>query len=383
MTGRERIAAAFAGQPTDRVPIFDQTVFSNVASAAMGRQLDVGGGELRYREVCAWMQGEAAHTEFVEKMLRDLAWFYRKVGYDMVRMPWRETRRPSKRIDEHTFLFGDREDAWAVCAYSPRTGNWHEVDNHLRQDGADRLIEQIRGQVKAYKGAEQPPEATFAEWDRLLNLAGPGLAGACGAGGIGFGMHEPAWLEALYLEPDLMRDWHDQHADRQVVWIEAYRRHGADVCLAGGDFCYNAGPAYSPELFAKVVLPGLRRIVQACERVGMRYIFRTDGDTWKAADLLFKEAGCHGYGEIDYSAGMRLKDLRRAYPGLCLFGNIDCAGELVRGGPEDVRRAVDENLRETGGLGHVLGSSNSVIYETPPENYLAMVEAAKGWGKTG
>jgi hypothetical protein len=382
MAGRDRIAAAFAGEPTDRVPIFDQTVFSNVASAALGRPLDVGGGELRYREVCAWLQGQATHTEFVEKMLQDVAWLCHQVGYDMVRMPWRETRQPSKRIDEHTFLFGDREDVWAVCVYSPQTGNWHEVDNYLRQDGADRLIEQIRRQVAEYQGAEPPPEAAFTEWDRLLRLAGPDLAAACGAGGIGFGMHEPAWLEALYLEPDLMRVWHDQHADRQVAWIEAFRHHGADVCLAGGDFCYNAGPAYSPDLFAKVVLPGLQRIVQACERLGMRYIFRTDGDTWKAADLLFKEAGCHGYGEIDYSANMRLKDLRRAYPALCLFGNIDCAGALVKGSPDDVRRAVDENLQETGGISHVLGSSNSVIYETPPANYLAMLDAAKTWATT-
>jgi uroporphyrinogen-III decarboxylase len=46
---------------------------------------------------------------------------------------------------------------------------------------------------------------------------------------------------------------------------------------------------------------------------------------------------------------------------------------------EDVRRAVEENLRETGGIGHVLGSSNSVVYETPAENYVAMVESAREW----
>ena len=294
MTHRERIQAAFAGMPTDRVPIFDQTVFSNVASAAMGRPLDVGGGDVRYREACSWLKGEVAHAEFVEKMLQDVAWFYRQVGYDMVRMPWRETRRPARQIDEYTFLFGDRDDVWGVCVYSPDTGNWHEVDNYLRHDGVDRLISDIGGQVKAYKGAQPPAESSFAEWDRLLALAGPDFAAACGAGGIGFGMHEPAWLEALCLETDLLREWHDQHADRQVAAVEAYHRHGAGVCLAGGDFCYNAGPAYSPELFRKVVLPGLKRMVQACSRLGMHYIFRTDGDIWKAADLLFAEAGCHG-----------------------------------------------------------------------------------------
>lgn len=379
MTSCERISSAFAGKPTDRVPIFDQTVFSNVASAAMGRRLDIGGGELRYREVCSWMEGEAAHAEFVDKMLRDVAWFYREVGYDMIRMPWRETRRPTRQIDPYTFFFGDRDDVWAVCTYSPESGSWHETDNYLRENGVDRLIDDLRRQVAAYQGARRPDESAFAEWDKLLALAGPGFAAACGAGGIGFGMHELAWLEALYLETDLMRVWHDQHTDRQVAAIEAFYRHGARVCLAGGDFCYHAGPAYSPDLFRAIVLPGLRRIVEACNRLGMRYIFRTDGDIWKAADLLFGDAGCHGYGEIDYSAGMRLKDLRQAHPGVCLFGNIDCAGVLVKGDVDDVRRAVDDNLRETGGIGHVLGSSNSVVHETPPENYLAMIETAKAW----
>lgn len=379
MTPRQRIEAAFAGRPADRVAIFDQTVFSNVASAAMGRQLDIGGGELRYKEVCAWWQGEAAHADFVDKMLRDVAWLCRTIDYDMIRMPWRETRRPSERIDEYTFLFGERAGRWAVGRYSPESGNWHEIDNYLRCDGVDRLIEEIRAEVEAYKGPERPAESGFAEWDQLVALAGADRAAACGAGGIGFGMHEPAWLEAICLEPDLMRQWHDQHADRQIAWIEAYRRHGADVCLAGGDFCYTSGPAYSPEQFRRIVLPGLGRIVEACERVGMRYIYRTDGNTWPVADVLFGEAGCHGYGEIDYSAGMRLDEIRKAYPRLCLFGNVNCAGVLVSGTPEDVRRAVEENLAATSGIGHVLGSSNSVIYETPTENYLAMVESAKGW----
>ena len=197
MTHRERILAAFAGQRTDRIPIFDQTVFSNVASAALGRPLDIGGGELRYKEACAWMRGEQAHAEFVDKMLQDLAWFTRQVGYDMIRMPWRETRRPSEQLDEHTFLFGDRQDRWAVCRYSPESGNWHEIDNHLRRDGVDHLLEDIRAQVKAYQGPTSLPDTALAEWDRLLALADRDLAAACGAGGVGFGMHEPAWLEAL------------------------------------------------------------------------------------------------------------------------------------------------------------------------------------------
>jgi len=379
MTHRERIRAAFACRPVDRVPIFDQTVFSNVASAATGRQLDIGGGELRYKETLALWQGEAAHREFVEKLLQDLAWFCRAMDYDMIRMPWRQTAKPTERIDEYTFLFGDRDDKWSVCRYDPESMNFHEVDNYLRHDGVDRLLEELRCQVRQYQGPRPPSEADFAEWDRLCDLAGPDVVRTCGYGGVGISMYEPAWLEAIYLEPDLLGEWHDQRCDQQIACIEVAHRHGAEVCVAGGDFCYNTGPAYSPELFRRIVLPGLSRIVEKCNELGMYYIFRTDGDTWKVASMLFEQAGCHGYGEIDYQAGMRLKDLREAFGRLCLFGNVDCAGVLVSGSAGEVRDATIENLTETGGIGHVLGSSNSVVGATPPENYLAMIETAKAW----
>ena len=379
MTSRERVRSAFEFREPDRVPVFEQTVHSRVASAAMGRNLDTGGGELRYKEVVARWQGKAAYEEFVEKMLSDIAWFYREMGYDIVRMPWRETRTPTQRLDEYTFLFGDRDDKWWVCRYDPGSGTWHEVDNYLRHDGSDRLLEELREQVRRYDGPRVPRDEDFAEWDRLCALAGDEVVKACGAGGVGISMYEPAWLEAIYLEPDLVRQWHDQHCEQQIVMIEAYHRHGAKMCLAGGDFCYNTGPAYSPELFRSVVLPGLKKIVQKCNELGMFYIFRTDGDTWPVAEMLFDEAGCHAYGEIDYQAGMRLKELRERFPRLCLIGNVDCAGVLVRGTPEEVVSATEENLAETGGIGHILSSSNSIVFETPPENYLAMVETAKAW----
>jgi uroporphyrinogen decarboxylase len=379
MTGRERIQAAFEFQPTDRVPIFEQTVASKVASEAFGRPLDIGGGDLRYKEAVASLAGEQAHREFVVKMLGDIAWLYRQMGFDMIRMPWREKRTPARKIDESTYFFGSEDATWSLVRYSQQAGSWHEVDNHLRRGGVDVLVPEIRSAVESFDGPKPPSDDELADWDELCRLAGPDLCRACGCGGVGVLMYEPAWLEAMVLYPDLVGEYLSHRCEEQLLAIEVYQQHGAEVCLAGGDLAMNTGPAYSPAMFRRLVLPHLKRITAKCHELQMRYIFRTDGWTWPIADMLFEESGVDGYGEIDRQAGMKLDELRARFGRLCLFGNVDCADVLTRGTVDDVRRATEQNLTETGGLGHVLGSSNSIVFETPPANLLAMFETARNW----
>lgn len=379
MTGSQRIEAAFGIQRTDRVPIFEQTIASKVASEALGRDLDVGAGNLRYKEAVARLAGAEAHAEFVRKMVDDVAWLYRQMDFDMIRMPWRENQTPTRQIDEYTYFYGSEDGPWSVKKYSPAAGNWHDVDNHLRAGGVDLLAEELRATVDAF-GEPQPPSGqALGEWDELCRLAGPDMCKACGVGALGVPMYEPAWLEAMLLYPDLVEERMRQRCEEELLAIEVYHEHGAEVCLAGNDLATNMGPVFSPALFARMVLPFLRRITAKCHQLGMYYIYRTDGVVWQIADMLLGDSGADGYGEIDRQAGMKLDELRARFPGLCLFGNVDCAWVLAGGTVADVRRAVDENLRETGGVGHVLGSSNSIVFETPPDNFLAMFETAKTW----
>ncbi|MEA1997634.1 MAG: uroporphyrinogen decarboxylase family protein, partial [Gemmatimonadota bacterium] len=135
--------------------------------------------------------------------------------------------------------------------------------------------------------------------------------------------------------------------------------------------------------FDSLFLPRLQRLAQACSRLGLYYVFRTDGVTWPVADSLFGDSGVHGYGEIDFGAGMRLGELRKRFPRLTLFGNMDCGGALVFGTEQDVRKAARENLEETGGTGHIFGASNEVLPETPKENYLAMLDEADRFRPSG
>ena len=374
-TGRARVLAAFRMEKPDRVPRFDQTVCLEVAGAVMGREVLVGGGTLRFREVAARWEGDQAAREFESRIIEDVAWFYKQMGYDMARMPWRDRRKAVRKLSEYSYMLGDQrqQGPWEVYRYDPATCNWHQADSWLAGGDVDRLGRWLADQSRSWRG----PDKDLSRMDevrKLRELVGEETAICHTIAYLGIPMWEAAWLMALELAPELVAEELDRQVDQALEDLELAARTGVDVALAGGDFCTKSGPAFSPATFDRLFLPRLKKIVEKCNRTGIKYVFRTDGVTWPVADSLFGASGVHGYGEIDYGAGMRLGELRRKFPQLALFGNLDCGGELVFGTPEDVRARVRAILEETGGIGHVVGSSNAVMPETPPDNYLAMLD---------
>jgi uroporphyrinogen decarboxylase len=65
-----------------------------------------------------------------------------------------------------------------------------------------------------------------------------------------------------------------------------------------------------------------------------------------------------------------------------VIGNVDLGYTLTRGTPEETTEEVKEKIRLLApGGGYCLGSSNSVPDYVKVENYRAMVETTKGFGK--
>ena len=66
---------------------------------------------------------------------------------------------------------------------------------------------------------------------------------------------------------------------------------------------------------------------------------------------------------------------------IAVAGNVDCGELLSRGTVQDTIEAVKETLAKAAvGGGHILASSNSIHPAVNPENYRAMVQAAKRYG---
>lgn len=66
---------------------------------------------------------------------------------------------------------------------------------------------------------------------------------------------------------------------------------------------------------------------------------------------------------------------------VCLIGNIDLGYTLTRGTPDEVTEEVKQRIRNIApGSGYCVGSSNSIPYYVPTQNYRAMVEATLKYG---
>ena len=379
MSPRERVLAAFEHKPTDKVPIHHIGFSSYVASIILGREAYIGGGIQQWREAKALWEGEDSHQEYLERSNQDALDIARVMEHDLLRLSyWRMATKPTKRIDEYTFLYGDPEENWHTMRFDPDTELYQIVDRYPpKQEPTLESIEQnILAQERSLENYHPKPES-FAGTRAIMETHGKEYAVRIGGGSLGIPNNSQAWLEAVALRPDLVARYLDAQAERAARNMEGLAAAGAKLIFGGGDFASNKGPFYSPKAFHELMLPGLQKIADACHKYGMYYLFASDGNLWPVADDLFGNSGVDGYYEIDRRAGMDLRKLREKYLHLVMIGNIS-SHTLHIGTKEDV---IEETLscleeaKRSGGV--IVGISNYALSGTPEENIWAMVETIR------
>jgi uroporphyrinogen decarboxylase len=78
---------------------------------------------------------------------------------------------------------------------------------------------------------------------------------------------------------------------------------------------------------------------------------------------------------------MDLAEIKRRYPRLCVMGNVD-VDLLCRGSVEQIRGATRSLIdRVSPGGRHILSSGNSITAAVRAENFLAMIETARQFGR--
>ena len=157
---------------------------------------------------------------------------------------------------------------------------------------------------------------------------------------------------------------------------------GADIIHDGEDYCSNDGLFMSMDHFKEFILPGLRNVIKVAKDNNIPFAKHTDGNIWPILDLLVDE-GIDAINPIEPAAGMDIGAVKEKYGNrIALIGNIDCSHLLTFGKPGEIREAVKECIRKaSSGGGHILSSSNSIHAGVPPENFIAMVEAAREFGR--
>ena len=158
-----------------------------------------------------------------------------------------------------------------------------------------------------------------------------------------------------------------------------------DIIKIGDDLGTEKSLLMSPAMYRRILKPiHAEYIAFIRERTKARVFFHTDGDVFDLLDDLV-EIGIDIVNPVQSSAG-RMSDLaglkRRYGERVSFCGAIDTQRVLPTGTPAEVRAEVGRAIDALGhGGGYMLASVHTVMDEVPPENILAMVDAAMDLGR--
>lgn len=194
------------------------------------------------------------------------------------------------------------------------------------------------------------------------------------------------WLEDLLARPLFVEALLDRFVG---LWITAMDRILAecagevDVVLFGDDIGTQNGPLFRPELYRRFIKPHHKRMVETLKRHGVPVMYHSCGSVAALIrDLI--DTGIDALNPVQVAAaGMDTARLKREFGrDLAFWGAIDTQRVLSRGTPDDVREEVRRrigDLAESGG--YVLCGVHNILAEVPPENVVAMYEAALEYGR--
>lgn len=348
LSSRERVRLALEHQETDRVPI--AMVCSGVNPPARGH-LDAYLRRERGVDLQTYLDG-----------LLDV----RSVGPAYAGPP-----------------LGPGEDMWGVHrtrVENPAGGWYDEIDVYPLADASSPAdLEAHRWPSTAWYEYTTLPariSAAQADGERCLMVSNGNI-------------FETAWymrgfqrmFEDMLLNPELF------HAMMERVtrfYIDHFTRMLAaaggqvDLAFTADDIAGQNGLLMSLPMWEANLKPYHVRLNAAIHAFGVRVIYHTDGGATEAVEGLI-DAGIDVLQALQFSArGMDPAVLKARFgERLCFEGGVSVQTTLPFGTVEEVRAEVEHLIRTLGkGGGYILGPSHAIQAGTPPENVVAMLDAA-------
>ena len=158
-----------------------------------------------------------------------------------------------------------------------------------------------------------------------------------------------------------------------------------DVVMIGDDLTGQYGPLFSPDFYRNVVKPRQKKLVQHIKSLtSARIWYHTCGSCLEyIPDLI--DNGIDILNPVQISAANMDPDhLKKKYGTNLVFwgGGCDSQNVLSTASPEEVTRHVRKNVEifKSGG-GYVFNNVHNIQADVPPENIVAMYDAAYKYGQ--
>ena len=183
-----------------------------------------------------------------------------------------------------------------------------------------------------------------------------------------------------YDDPGLIEILFDKFLEYSLGIVEACLEREIDFFGLDDDICDNNGFLVNPRFIRNQWLPRTKQILDPVVAAGIPIIFHCCGNIEPVIPLAL-ELGVAAMHPIQTNCNDIYAYKREYGADLCLIGNMDLAGVLSFGTPDEVRRETMEQIDRLGpGGGYIVASSHSITDDVPPENYRAMIETTWAHG---
>jgi uroporphyrinogen decarboxylase len=380
MTPRQRLLAALNHQTPDRVPIDlggNQTGIHRLAYQAL---LDHLGWDEEIEIMDAVQQLARPSEAVLERLRVDTRYIHAGAASDF-RGEIVVAERDGQRWHDLTDEFGVR---WSMPDQSPL---YMDITLHPLADATMATLDEYpfpRGDDPGrFQGLRERALAIRRETPYAL------ISGISGV------VYEICWymrgLERWFIDmmeqPEFCEALLDRTLKFWMDWFAAFLPEVGDlvdVIMIGDDIAGQGGPLFQPEFYRRVVKPRHKRLVQFIRsKTTAKIWYHTCGACQSyIPDLL--DNGIDILNPVQISAaGMEPAALKAAYGDRLVFwgGGIDAQHVLPYADPETVREHVRRNVEafKTGG-GYVFNNVHNIQAGVPPENILAMYDAAYEFG---
>lgn len=383
LTPRERLLTALQHREPDRVPIDLGGNQTGIHRVAYARLLDRLGLEEEIVIMDLVQQLARPSERVLERLHVDTRYVWAKpsAGFDgAVVKRTREGRVWHDFTDEFGVTWSMPEDAplYFDLSHSPLAGlSIDQIKQHPFPKGDDPTrFEGLRDRVLTLK--RETPYAIVS-----------GISGV---------VYEYCWylrgLENLFADMIERPEVFEAIIDRTLqFWLDWFRLFldevgdVIDVIMIGDDLAGQSGPLFSPKIYRQIVKPRHKRLAQYIKsRTKAKLWYHSCGSVVEfIPDLL--DNGIDILNPVQISARqMSPEDLKTWFGHRLSFwgGGVDSQHVLPRGTPEQVRDNVRLNLStfKPGG-GYVFNGVHNIQADVPPENILAMYDAALEFGSYG
>ncbi len=367
MTSRQRVLAALNHQQPDRVPI---DIGGSSVSTLIGQAYERLKTHLGIAEETQYMKRKSRSVILAEAIAERLHADTRPLNLGNPD-GWQDMFFPD----------GSFQDEWGVTWSKLEGGHYNPTGNPLRDAtlaDLDRFHWPDPLNPGRTRGLREQARKLHEETDFAVILSLP----------VGF-VHQSQYLRGyenylvdLILNPEFVQALMDRTLD---LWLKStaaiLEEVGpcVDVVMFGDDVAFHDRPMVDPQRYRKMIKPRHAQMVEFIKRKSQAQVLYHCCGAVKSLIPDFIEIGVDALNPVQVSsAGMDTAELKARFGDeICFWGGIDTSRVLPNGSAKDVRAEVQRRIQDLApGGGYVVASVHNIQEDVPPENILAMADAA-------